>query len=198
MPSDRDLAKGIRERDGQAFEALFGRYAGRIRLHLLHMVRDGAAAQDLVQEVFLRVWTRAEQWNGSGTFKAWLYRIATNLALNHMRAARRRREQPLDVPGDRGDGEEEEGMPAWMSDASALGPDAKLELAEQRALFQRLIEGLPEEKREVFRLVHEMEMSMRDAAEELGVPEGTVKSRLHYARKRLAREWQALETEWEE
>lgn len=198
MPSDRDLVKGIRERDGQAFEALFDRYAGRIRLHLLHMVHDGAAAQDLVQEVFLRVWTRAEQWTGSGTFKAWLYRIATNLALNHMRAARRRREQPLVVPGDRGDGEEEERMPAWMSDASALGPDAKLELAEQRALFRRLVEGLPEEKREVFRMVHEMEMSMRDAAEELGIPEGTVKSRLHYARKRLAREWQALETEWEE
>jgi RNA polymerase sigma-70 factor (ECF subfamily) len=97
-------------------------------------------------------------------------------------------------PEDNGD-EDEAGnfVPAWLIDASALGPDASLELAEQRGLFRRLVETLPKEKREVFRLVHEMEMSMRDVADELGIPEGTVKSRLYYAKKHLAREWQGLE-----
>ena len=197
MLSDCDLVERIRERDAQAFEMLFDRYREMIRLHLTHIVRDSAAAQDLVQEAFLRVWTRAEQWNDSGTFKAWLYRIATNLALNHLRSVRRRREQPLEIPSDRSE-DEEDLVPAWMADASALGPDAILELSEQRERFRHLVERLPEEKREVFRLVHEMEMSMRGAADELGIPEGTVKSRLHYAKKRLAREWQELETEREE
>jgi RNA polymerase sigma-70 factor (ECF subfamily) len=52
---------------------------------------------------------------------------------------------------------------------------------------------LPEEKREVFRMVHELEMSLRDAADALNIPEGTVKSRLHYARRQLARDWRELE-----
>ena len=63
-----------------------------------YLVRDEPAAEDLLQETFLRVWTRAGQWNGQGTFKGWLFRIATNLALNHLRTRRRRPEQPLELP----------------------------------------------------------------------------------------------------
>jgi len=193
-PSDQVLIGRILERDAHAFETLFERYGEMIRRHLACFVRDDAAAQDLVQEVFLRVWTRAEQWNDLGPFKAWLYRIATNLALNHLRSLRRRREQPLNVPDDWTD-DEEITVPAWMIDASAPGPDTVLELAERRERLWRLVGRLPEEKREVFRLVHEMELSMRDAADELDIPEGTVKSRLYYAKRRLAREWRDLETE---
>jgi RNA polymerase sigma-70 factor (ECF subfamily) len=196
MPSDRDLVGRILERDAHAFGTLFDRYGEVIRRHLVQIVRDEAAAQDLVQEVFLRVWTRAEQWEGRGSFKAWLYRIATNLALNHLRSVRRRREQPLEVPNEWADDEEEESpVPAWLIDTSAIAPDVALELAERRRRLQRLLGRLPEEKREVFRLVHEMELRVRDAADELGIPEGTVKSRLYYAKKRLAREWRDLETE---
>ncbi len=82
-----------------------------------------------------------------------------------------------------------------MIDASSLGPDAVLELAERRNLFRRLIDELSEEKREVLRLVYETEMDIRQAAEALGIPEGTVKSRLHYATKRLARQWKDMEAE---
>ena len=195
MLSDQDLVEQILERDAHAFETLFERYGETMQRYLARLVRDNAVAQDLVQEVFLRVWTRAEQWNERGPFKAWLYRIATNLALNHLRSTRRRREQPLELLPDE---EDESLVPAWMRDASALGPDASLDLAEQREQFRRLIERLPEEKRVAFRLVNQMGMNIRDAANELGIPEGTLKSRLHYAKKRLAREWQALETEWEE
>ncbi|MFC1974862.1 RNA polymerase sigma factor [Chloroflexota bacterium] len=193
MPSDQDLIERIRQHDAQAFEILFERYKELIRRHLVHIVRSEAAAQDLGQEVFLRVWTRAEQWDGRGSFKAWLYRIATNLALNHLRSVNRRREQPLPAVDNWDEDEAGNLVPAWLIDASALGPDVSLELAEQRGLFRRLVEALPKEKREVFRLVHEMEMSMRDAADELGIPEGTVKSRLYYAKRRLAREWEILE-----
>jgi RNA polymerase sigma-70 factor (ECF subfamily) len=191
--SDQDLVRQILEQDARAFEMLLDRYEEMIRRHLARIVRDDAATQDLLQEVFLRVWTRAEQWDGRGAFKAWLYRIATNLAFNHLRSVRRRRERPLSIPNE-WDDEEESTIPAWLIDASAPDPDAALELGEQRERLRRLVERLPEEKREVFHLVHEMEMSMRDAADELGIPEGTVKSRLYYAKRRLAREWQDLET----
>jgi RNA polymerase sigma-70 factor, ECF subfamily len=194
MSSDSNLMERVCERDARAFEALFERYGELIRRHLARITRDEAAAQDLIQETFLRVWTRAEQWDGRGPFKAWLYRIATNLALNHLRSVRRRREQPLDVPNELADDEEENSIPAWMIDDSALGPDVILELAERRERLRRLVGRLPDEKREVVRLVHEMELSMRDAADRLGVPEGTVKSRLYYAKQRLAREWRDQET----
>jgi RNA polymerase sigma-70 factor, ECF subfamily len=146
------------------------------------------------------VWTRVAQWRGTGPFKAWLYRTTTNLALNQLRSVQRRRECPLEVP--KGPDDEEDTfsqIPAWMIEASSLGPEAAMEETEERARtrarYRHLVERLPEEKRQVFRLVHEMEMSLRDAADTLDIPEGTVKSRLHYARRRLAREWREMRDE---
>jgi RNA polymerase sigma-70 factor (ECF subfamily) len=191
MPSDRELVHGVLAGDAQAFEALYERYQAPIERHLQRIAGSSSAAQDLLQEVFLRVWMRAAQWDERGTFRAWLYRIATNLALNHLRTIRRRREMPLQVPDE--DEEDEGGFPAWMVDLSALGPDAALERTEAREQVRRLVASLPDSKRTIFRLVHEMEMTIRDAADELGIPEGTAKSRLHYARKLLASEWQAAQ-----
>src|SRR5436190_17619750 len=98
--SDHELMARVRKRDAEAFETLFERYRERVARHLDRTVRDAGAAGDLAQEVFLRVWTRAEQWDGRGSFRAWLFRIATNLALNHLRSVRRRREQPLEIAPD--------------------------------------------------------------------------------------------------
>ena len=195
MQSDQELMVRIRERDTHAFETLFVRCEEMLRQHLIRIVRDANAADDLVQEVFLRVWTRTDQWRSEGTFKAWLFRIATNLALNHLRSVRRRREQPLEIPPEVTDEEDKKSAPSWMIDASSLGPDAVLELTEQQELLGRFIDELPEEKREVFRLVHEAEMDIREVSETLDIPEGTVKSRLHYTKKHLAHKWQE---EWED
>jgi RNA polymerase sigma-70 factor (ECF subfamily) len=158
---------------------------------LVHIVHSEAAARDVVQETFLRVWTRADQWHGDGPFRAWLYRIATNLALNYVRTVQRRRELPLEIPPDVDD-ENDAGnrVPAWMVDAGSLGPEAAAEQAEERARCRQLVGRLSEEKRRVFRLVYELDMSLREAADALDLPEGTVKSRLHYARAQLAHEWE--------
>jgi len=73
-----------------------------------------------------------------------------------------------------------------------------MEQGERSRLLQQLVNGLPEEKREVFRLIHDDEMEMRQIAETLGIPEGTVKSRLYYANRSLARAWRDAAKEWEE
>jgi RNA polymerase sigma-70 factor (ECF subfamily) len=193
---DAELIQQIQDGDAGAFDELFARYHDAVRRRLRRIVRQRAIADDLAQETFLRVWTRAEQWHAQGSFRGWLFRIATNLALNHLRSVRRRRQRPLDVPQDLGDTDEEEHVaPAWMIDASTLGPDVIAQLAEEEALMRRLVERLPEDKREVFRLAHEAEMPVREIAEGLGLPEGTVKSRLHYARKRLTQQWDDLNAE---
>jgi len=194
--SDHELIRSVQAQQAWAFDMLFDRYKSMIQRHIAHIVRDEAAAEDLLQEAFLRVWTRAEQWNGQGSFKGWLFRIATNLALNYLRTLRRHPEQPLDLPENR---LEDEGVdtPAWMADSASLGPDAILELAEQNLRFRQILQDLPEDKREVLHLVHQMELSLREAADELGIPQGTVKSRLHYIRERLNRRWQEWQAEQE-
>ncbi len=199
--TDAECARRIQARDEAAFEQLFERYGEALARYLEGIVRGEPsaqdAAQDLVQETFLRVWTRAEQWNGQGSFKSWLFRIATNLALNHLRTLRRHPAQPLaaDDPGHRDEWSEEEDTlaPGWLVDTSTLGPDASFDQAEERARLAHALDRLPEEKREVIQLVHEMELSIRDAAGRLGIPEGTVKSRLHYAEKRFNEAWNELE-----
>lgn len=190
--SDRDLISRIQERDGKAFELLYARHKARVLRYLHSIVRDAHAADDLMQEVFLRLWTRAEQWKGSGPLNAWLLRIATNLALNHMRSVRRRRQRPLQIQLANAEDDEENLMPGWMIDTAALGPDVILEHAEASQRLLHLVNDLSEKHRQVLRLVHEAEMDTSAVAEALGIPEGTVKSRLHFARKHLARRWKEI------
>ena len=85
-----------------------------------------------------------------------------------------------------------------MIDAATLGPDALLELTEQGKLLRQFIDELPEDKRDIFRMIYDAEMDVREVAERLGIPEGTVKSRLYHGRRRIAQEWQDLETGSEE
>ncbi len=197
--SDQTLIRKIVKRDAAAFETLFARHSASVRQHIFSIVRAESAAEDLVQEVFLRVWTRAEQWNGQGEFKSWLFRIATNLALNHLRTVRRQRQEPLEAPPDEFEDEDERPSdPDWMVDTSSRGPEVVVEQAEQFQLLWQLVDELPQEKREVLYLIYQKEMALREAAVELGIPEGTVKSRLHYSIRHLAREWRELASDWEE
>ncbi len=89
-------------------------------------------------------------------------------------------------------------MPSWMVDHSLLTPDVILEYGERNQLLQQLIEELPMEKRTVFHLIYQNEMATRQVAQTLGIPEGTVKSRLHYAIRHLAQAWRDLQHEWED
>ena len=191
---DEQLMRRIAARDAEAFDALRERWESAVRRRLLSIVRNAETAEDLCQETFLRVWTKSEQWDGGGSAESWLMRIATNLALNHLRTTRRRKEIKLtdlrvaDESGCQSSAE-------WPADEDAVDPESAVEEAERFSQLRALVAELPEEKREVIRLVYEAEMDIRETARILGVPEGTVKSRLHYSAKHLAREWRNLENE---
>jgi len=184
QPTDSQLIRHIQAGDSVAFETFFTRYRLAMQAHIIRIVREPAAAEDLVQEVFLRVWTRAEQWQGSGSVKGWLYRIATNLSLNHLRSVKRRPQQPLEIPTD--DENDDSPIPGWMVDASALTPETQLEIVEQQKLLGQLINDLPPDKQDVFRMVYDAEMDLHSVATALEIPEGTVKSRLYHSRKKIA------------
>jgi len=189
-PSDTQLIQRIQGHDSEAFEAFYTRYRLAIRNHITRIVRDDTVAQDLVQEVFLRVWTRAHQWDGRGKVKGWVYRIATNLSLNHLRSMKRHPQQQLEIPADESD--DDVSIPGWMIDPSALTPEVLFEGTEQRQMVWALIEDLPPEKREVFQMVYDEEMDLQSVASALEIPEGTVKSRLFHSRKNLANKLKEL------
>jgi len=190
QPTDPQLIRQIQSSDAAAFEIFFARYRTAIQVHIARIVREPAATEDLVQEVFLRVWTRAEQWQGSGSVKGWLYRIATNLSLNHLRSVKRRPQQPLEIPTD--DGDDDSPVPGWMVDASALTPETQLEIIEQQNLLGQLINDLPADKQDVFRMVYDDEMDLHSVASALEIPEGTVKSRLYHSRKKIAEQLKVI------
>ena len=94
--------------------------------------------------------------------------------------------------------DEENLVPGWMIDRSTLGPDQVVDLAEQKELLRDLVDTLPEGKRQVLQMVHEQEMELLEVAEALGVPLGTVKSRLHYTFRWLGRNWPGVQNEQED
>jgi RNA polymerase sigma-70 factor (ECF subfamily) len=196
--SDEELVRGVYGGDHQAFAALFRRYQADVQHHLARILRDTATADDLTQEAFLRLWHRAGQWKGEGPFRPWLLRIATNLALNHLRALRRRRETPVPSAAPLDEDDEDSLVPGWMVDASAVQPDDALIDAERYARLRSIIGELSAEKQEVLRMVYDAHMETREVAAQLGIPEGTVKSRMHHARRHIARSWQQLQAQWED
>jgi len=184
-PTDTQLIRRIQAGETAAFEAFFTRYRQMITIHIARIVRDDVVAQDLVQEVFLRVWTHASQWDGRGKVRGWLYRIATNLSLNQLRSIKRHPQQKLEMPADDLDDDENYSIPSWMVDTTALTPETTLEESEQQRRLWELINELPSEKREVFQMVYDDEMNIHRVASALDIPEGTVKSRLHHSRLHL-------------
>ncbi len=191
-PTDDQLIRRVQAGETEAFEGLFARYNLVIATHISGIVRDDAATQDLVQEVFLRVWTRADQWDGRGAVKGWIYRIATNLSLNHLRSVKRRPQQKLEPMADYLSDDEESTVPGWMIDTSVLTPEAVLEETERQRQISQLIAELPPEKREVFQMFYDEDMNLHSVASTLDIPEGTVKSRLYHSRKRLAEQLKVL------
>jgi len=172
------LMRRIKRGDPSAVDDLITRHQAALRRHLERYV-GAADADDLLQELWLRVWQRAGQWDGRGRPLAWLLVIGTNLALNLLRD--RRPAVPLAALGD----EEFSETLASASDAIVPGPEDQAIWGDQLDRVRAAVAQLPADKREALRLVRIEGRSVQQAAAALGIPVGTVKSRLHHARKLL-------------
>lgn len=172
-PGDEEIARRIRRGDTRAFDAFYDRYAGPLHGYLAGMTGDPAGAEDLVQEAMLRVFRHIERYEERGTFRAWVFRIATNLALTELRRRRYAATIPLDA-----------GAPE-PSDPADTDPGAAWEAEDRTNAVEATLATLPDEQRAVVLLRVRREMGIADIARTLGVPEGTVKSRLHHAIRKL-------------
>ena len=177
LPDDR-LVELARERDLNAFEALMRRHNRRLFRVTRGVLRDNAAAEDAVQETYLRAFTRLDSYRPTGKFGAWLMRVALNEALMMRRRVRGDTVSLEEIGGDGA-------LPAESARAETPSADQYLEAAYARTLLEHAIDALPENFRMVFVLRVVEGLDVRETAECLELNPTTVRTRLFRAQRLL-------------
>ncbi len=171
MASDEELMRGVGQGDERALASLVERYAARIHAFLTRVTGDRDDADDLLQDTWMRVARGARGFDAARRVRPWLYGIATNLArdLHRRRAVRVRAVEHGNVGADEA--------------ATVFRPVDRIDMRERLA-------QLPERLREVLVLRYFDGLDEAEMADALGIPRGTVKSRLHGALRELRQKWE--------
>lgn len=182
---DDSLVEEYRKGKTEAFEMLYTRHAPRLFTYLLTLVRERGAAEDLLQESFIRLIRSLPRYKEQGKFKAFLYRVATNLARDRFR----KRESKEETLGEMEGGDRSGGITV---DAS-MGPPPEsvgehLVRREEEEQLRSAIRSLPEAQRKVIFLKIYSGLTFREIAEILNCPLNTVLGRMHYALSHLRKE----------
>jgi len=185
-PADSEIVKRAQAGDHDAFRILVERYQGRAYGLALRILRNEEQAKDAVQDSFLKVYRSLDRFEGRAGFYTWLYRIVMNQCLDHKRRDKSDREVEWNDESAVGvlDASELAASPAGR-DADREAPDVAIERSEIRQAVARAINALPEDARRTIQLREIDGLSYKEIAEVMGIPKGTVMSRLHYARQRL-------------
>jgi RNA polymerase sigma-70 factor, ECF subfamily len=163
--SDAILVNRIAAGDKLAMHTLFARYRTSIYRWLLRFVASEALAEDLLSDVFLDVWRQADRFEGRSSVSTWLMSIARYKALS-ARRVRTEDELTQEIPSD--------------------DPEAALQEKDRGELVRQALTHLSHEHREIIDLVYYHERSISECAEIVGIPAATVKTRMFYARRKLA------------
>ena len=182
--SDAYLVSRALEGDLPAFEKLVARYQNKLIGYSARMLGDQDEAEDVAQEVFIKAYRSLDSFRGDSQFSTWIYRIATNLCIDRIRARKRRPQQAysLDEPMDK---DEEKGG-REIADNSAE-PTREVEREELRLRVRQVMSEMPEKMRTILIMCDMQGMSYEEIAKVLDCPIGTVKSRLFHARADLGR-----------
>ena len=187
--SDEQLVGAYRGGRVEAFEALVRRYRPELFHFLIRFAGNRAAAEDLFQETFLQVHLSADTFDVSKRFKPWLFTIGANKARDLLRKNKRRRTVPLSASIDR----KQDDSPAFVDlmEADLPRPEDVAEDSETGELIRGVVDSLPDHLREVLLLAYFHQFAYKEIAEMLGIPLGTVKSRLHAAVGTFAQLWKS-------
>jgi RNA polymerase sigma-70 factor, ECF subfamily len=169
--SDKALVEAIAEGDKHAVSVLFARHGVRVYRFILRMTRHHSLAEDLANEVFLEVWRQAGKFEARSQVSTWLLAIARFKALGAMR--RLQREEFND-----------EAIAAIEDPADS--PEAIVEKTDRVNELRKCLTRLSPDHREIIDLVYYHEKSIAEVSEIVGIPPGTVKTRMFHARKKLA------------
>lgn len=179
--SDAQIMLRVKAGDQSAFDYLIAKYRRPIISFMYRMARNAAAAEDLAQEVFLRVYRSRGSYEASAKFTTWLYRIATNLAVNHARDTRHERPEvtvSLDEP------DEDSGTTLELPDGNLTAEQAMVR-RERLLAIRRKVEALPEQQRLAVIMHKYQQMDYKQIAEVLKKSESATKSLLFRAYETL-------------
>jgi RNA polymerase sigma-70 factor (ECF subfamily) len=184
--SDEELMSAFRDGESGAFEVLVVRHRRGLFNFLLRSVHNRARAEELLQDVFLRVIRAKDRYERTARFSTWVYTIARNICVDESRRARFRRHASLEQKRGKG-----EGSGVSVLDVTAADQVSTDEAADGPRLRDRMaqaIDNLPDDQREVFLMRQLGGLSFKEIGQVVGAPENTVKSRMRYALEKLRTE----------
>ncbi len=174
---DEELMQRLAYRDLAAFRALYARYGNLVYSVALRVVRDPQLAEDMSQEIFLRLWRKPESYAATrGRFGTWLTSVTRNRAVDEIRSRNRRFRHETSSPE-----EQERDFAGPEND----DPSLRAEISDQRRLIRIALQGLPKEQREAIELAYFGGLTQQEIAERLGQPLGTVKTRIRLGMQKL-------------
>jgi RNA polymerase sigma-70 factor, ECF subfamily len=176
-PSDAELIERCLQKDNSAWELIVGRYKRKVFHIGYKFTGRHDDAEDLTQEIFLKVFRSLEKFNRDADFSTWLSSVARNFCIDHYRASKREKEVLV------------EDLVAFDLAPASTGssPHRALEDRDRRSFLLRGLEALPDKLREAVVLRDLQGLSYQEMADRLGLPEGTVKSRINRGREELSR-----------
>ena len=169
---DSCLIARVQDDDIDALGELYERHKSKVYRTAIAITHDERMAEDVLQEAFLRVYRYADSFDQSQPFEPWLYRITVNLCYSWTNRAKRWVNFFQDAV-------------ERLKSPARLNPETVTEKREQWSVLRQAIDGLPDAQRMVVILYYLEGLSLREIAYIMRIPEGTVKSRLYYARKKL-------------
>ena len=184
--TDEELFRRFRDSgDAGAYETLVHRYEQPLFGYLNRYLGSAELAEDVFQATFLRMYLKSDRFEDGRAFRPWIYAIATHKAIDVQRHERRHRH----VEQARGPAQRDGHSPLDKVAARGRSPEEQVGDREEGCRMQAAIQKLSAVQRRAVQLVYEQGLAYRDAAALMGVPVGTVKSRLHSALLTLARVW---------
>lgn len=177
--SDEALLRLIQEQNAAAYEVLYDRHAQTVYSVLMRIVREQRAAEDLLQEVFWQVWRKSAQYQGSGSVAAWIYRIARNRGLDHLRRLKARPQHSASISVD-----EIILLPSVLHESSA---ESMAERKLTQGAVHEALRDIPHEQRICLELSYFEGMSQQEIADATDTSLGTIKSRVRLGMEKLKR-----------
>ncbi|MGE5612026.1 MAG: RNA polymerase sigma factor [Bacillota bacterium] len=189
--TDEQLLDSYRRGNKAGFAQLVERYQRELFHFLVRFLGDRAAAEDVFQETFLQVHQSAGQFDPERRFRPWLFTIAANKARDLMRSQARRPANPLQAAISPSD--DESGQFIDLMESMAATPGENLEKEELQKMVHDTVMSMPDHLREILLLSYFHQFPYKQISDILGIPLGTVKSRLHAAVAHFADRWRALQ-----
>lgn len=177
--TDEALMAAVRREDALAFSVVYDRYASLVFAATLRILRNAPAAEDITQEIFVRLWRRPEMFVAErGRFVAWLMSVARHRAVDEVRARGRRGRHEAAA--------ESAGLAEVVVD-DAAGPEREAQQNDDRVAVRAALNALPREQRMALELAYFGGLTQQEIAERLGEPLGTVKTRIRLGMQKLRR-----------